>query len=134
NKFLGDGFMAIFGAPISDAEASAAAIDAALDIVARIAALVLEGKIPPTRIGIGLHAGKAVVGNIGSAHRKEYTVIGDVVNVASRIEALNKDLGSTILASEEVWSACKRTDIEATARDAIHIRGRAQPVRIWQLS
>lgn len=134
NKFLGDGFMAVFGAPIDDANASGAAVDAALDMVARIEDLVTEGKIPPTRVGIGLHAGKAVVGNIGSADRKEYTVIGDVVNVASRIESLNKELGATILASEEVWSACSRSDIVAKQHDAIHIRGRAEPVRIWQIA
>jgi adenylate cyclase len=134
NKFLGDGFMAIFGAPIAEGESCAAAVSAALDIVARIEALVARGTIPPTRVGIGLHAGKAVVGNIGSAQRKEYTVIGDVVNVAARIEALNKQLGSQVLASEEVWNASIRPDIQAIARDSIAIRGRAQPVRVWQLA
>jgi|GEM_PF-99904 len=133
NKFLGDGFMAIFGAPIAEQDSCTAAISAALEIVARIEQLVADGTIPPTRVGIGLHAGNAVVGNIGSAQRKEYTVIGDVVNVASRIEALNKQLGSSVLASEEVWSACNRSDIGATARDSIAIRGRGQPVRVWQL-
>lgn len=134
NKFLGDGFMAIFGAPIAEQESCSAAVSAALDIVTRIEQLVAEGKIPPTKVGIGLHAGSAVVGNIGSAQRKEYTVIGDVVNVASRIESLNKQLGSSVLASEEVWSACNRSDIEAIARDSIAIRGRTQPVRVWQLA
>ncbi|HVH41503.1 MAG TPA: adenylate/guanylate cyclase domain-containing protein [Labilithrix sp.] len=134
NKFLGDGFMAIFGAPIAEEESCTEAVSAALDIVARIDQLVADGKLPPTRVGIGLHAGKAVVGNIGSAQRKEYTVIGDVVNVASRIEALNKQLGSSVLASEEVWKACRRSDVNAVARESIAIRGRAQPVRIWQLA
>jgi adenylate cyclase len=133
NKFLGDGFMAIFGAPIAEGESGASAVSAALDIVARIDALVAEGKIPPTKVSIGLHSGPAVVGNIGSAQRKEYTVIGDVVNVASRIEALNRQFGSTVLASDEVWSVSGRTDVEAIARESITIRGRAQPIRIWQL-
>jgi adenylate cyclase len=134
NKFLGDGFMAIFGAPVAVGNSSAAAVDAALDIVARIDRLVAEGKLPPTKVGIGLHAGKAIVGNIGSAQRKEYTVIGDVVNVASRIEALNKELGSCILASEEVWTACGRADSDASPREEIAIRGRSQPVRVWQVA
>jgi len=135
NKFLGDGFMAIFGAPILDGgESCAEAVAAAIDIVARIEQLVADGKIPPTKVGIGIHAGKAVVGNIGSAQRKEYTVIGDVVNVASRIEALNKELGSSVLASEEVWAAAGRSDVRAIARDSIAIRGRTQPIRVWQLA
>jgi adenylate cyclase len=133
NKFLGDGFMAIFGAPIVEGNPRAAAVDAALDIVERIEKLVSAGKLPPTRVGIGLHAGSAVVGNIGSSERKEYTVIGDVVNVASRIEALNKQLGSTILASDEVWSACSRDDVDSVQRDEVAIRGRSNAVRVWEL-
>ncbi len=134
NKFLGDGFMAVFGAPTVEQDASGAAVDAALDIVQRIERLVAEGKIPPTKVGIGLHTGYAVVGNIGSAQRKEYTVIGDVVNVASRIEALNKELGTQILASDDTWQAAKRTSIDATPHDEIAIRGRKKPIRLWQLA
>jgi adenylate cyclase len=133
NKFLGDGFMAIFGAPIAEGESCGAAIKAALDIVQRIEALVAKGTIPPTRLGIGLHVGTAVVGNIGSAQRKEYTVIGDVVNVASRIETLNRQFDSQVLCSEEVWRAANLEDVTATPRDSIPIRGRVEPVRIWQL-
>lgn len=134
NKFLGDGFMAVFEAKRPDDEICGAAVDAALEIVARVEQLVADGKIAPTQVGIGLHAGKAVVGNIGSAQRKEYTVIGDVVNVAARIEALNKELGTRVLASEEVWLTCDRPEINAAARDAISIRGRQQKVHVWQLA
>jgi adenylate cyclase len=134
NKFLGDGYMAVFGAPIHEDNASRAGVDAALDIVERIEKLVAAGTIPPTKVGIGLHTGDAVVGNIGSAQRREYTVIGDVVNVASRIESLNKELHSSVLVSDETWSASGRDDVKAIAHDAIHVRGRQQPVRIWQLA
>ena len=134
NKFLGDGFMAVFGAPIAEENASDAAIGAALDMVARVEALVASGQIPPTTIGIGLHTGDAVVGNIGSPQRREYTVIGDVVNVASRIEALNKELGAQILVSDDTWTASGRTDADAKAHEAIVIRGRKQPIRVWQLA
>jgi adenylate cyclase len=133
NKFLGDGYMAVFGAPIPEDNASRAGVDAALDIIDRIERLVAAGTIPPTRLGIGLHTGDAVVGNIGSAQRREYTVIGDVVNVASRIEALNKELRSQVLVSDETWTATGRSDVSAIAHDAIQVRGRQQPVRIWQL-
>jgi len=134
NKFLGDGFMAVFGAPIASSDACGAAVDASVDIVERVERLVESGKIPPTRVGIALHTGSAVVGNIGSAERKEYTVIGDVVNVASRIEALNKELGSQILVSDEAWVAAARPDVQATPHEEIAIRGRKKPIRVWQLA
>ncbi len=133
NKFLGDGFMAVFGAPIADDNASRAAVEAAVDIVQRIADLVARGALPPTRVGIGLHTGAAVVGNIGSTQRKEYTVIGDVVNVASRIEALNKDLRSQILASDATWTQAGCSAIEAVVHEDVEIRGKKQRMRLWQI-
>ena len=140
NKFLGDGFMAVFGAPIAEGNACADAVAAGLDAIARVEALAAEGKIPPTRVGIGVHCGPAVVGNIGSARRKEYTVIGDVVNVASRVEALNKDMGSRMLVTEEVWKGSGVAASHGQAEDGpvsrqpLHIRGREMPVRIFQLA
>jgi adenylate cyclase len=140
NKFLGDGFMAVFGAPIADGNACAQAVAAGLDALARVDRLAADGKIPPTRLGVGIHCGPAVVGNIGSTHRKEYTVIGDVVNVASRVESLNKDLGSRLLVTEEVWRASGATtsqtdpDEAPLSREPLRIRGRESPVRIFQLA
>ena len=75
---------------------------AARQIMLELDQLIAAGEVFPTQIGIALHAGLAIVGNVGSADRKEYTVIGDVVNVAFRIEALNKEFGSTLLISEPV--------------------------------
>jgi adenylate cyclase len=134
NKFLGDGFMAVFGVGDEAAAACADAMAAGLEAIARVDALVAAGRIPPTRIGVGLHAGPAVVGNIGSAQRKEYTVIGDVVNVASRVEALNKELGSQMLVTEEVWRGARRKDEPPMPREPLRVRGRETPVRIFQLA
>jgi adenylate cyclase len=134
NKFLGDGFMAVFGAPIADTNPCTAAVEAGLEVLKRIDQLVRSGRVPPTRVGLGLHAGPAVVGNIGSARRKEYTVIGDVVNVASRVETLNKELGSRMLVTEEVWRAAGSVRATATAREPIRVRGRETPVKILQLA
>ena len=143
NKFLGDGFMAVFGVGHAGdaggggdagAEACSSAMAAGLEAIARVEALVGSGRIPSTRIGLGLHAGPAVVGNIGSVQRKEYTVIGDVVNVASRVEALNKELGSQMLVTEEVWRGARRTDQPTRPREPLRVRGRENPVHIFQLA
>jgi adenylate cyclase len=91
NKFLGDGLMAVFGAPMNDDEPCRHGLDAALEILARIESLNATGTIPPTKVGIGLHVGEVMTGSIGSLDRKEYTVIGDPVNVASRIEQATKE-------------------------------------------
>src|SRR5436305_7911217 len=69
NKFLGDGFMAVFGAPVDDGDDCRHATSAALAIVERVNALCARGDLPPTRIGIGLHSGEAVTGNVGSSRR-----------------------------------------------------------------
>jgi adenylate cyclase len=133
NKFLGDGCMAIFGAPLAEENPERDAIDAALEIVDHIDADVASGRMPPTRLGIGLHAGSVVIGNVGSPRRKEYTVIGDVVNLASRVEGLNKELGTRVLVTEEVWKAGGdgRT---ATEKPPLTVRGRKAPVRIYELA
>ena len=134
NKFLGDGLMAVFGAPANEENTCAAAVDTGLEVLARIEALASRARIPPTRVGLGLHAGPAIVGNIGSAKRKEYTVIGDVVNVASRVEAMNKELDSRMLVTEEVWQAAGKTNIEPIARDLLRIRGREAAVKVFRLA
>jgi adenylate cyclase len=134
NKFLGDGFMAVFGAPVAEGNPCTAAVEAGLDVLDRIDRLVQSGRIPPTRVGLGLHAGPAVVGNIGSARRKEYTVIGDVVNVASRVESLNKELGSRMLVTEEVWRAAGTGRAKPVVREPLRVRGRETPVKILQLA
>ncbi len=134
NKFLGDGFMAVFGVAEDAPAACEDAMSAGIDALRRVEHLVADGRIPPTRIGLGLHAGPAVVGNIGSARRKEYTVIGDVVNLASRVEALNRDLGSQMLVTEEVWRGSGKTEAPPRPREPLKVRGRERPVRIFQLA
>jgi adenylate cyclase len=134
NKFLGDGFMAVFGAPLSDGDDCRHAVDAGLEIIARLEERCRKGSLPPTRIGIGLHTGKAVIGNVGSMMRKEYTVIGDVVNVASRVEALNKEFDSQLLVTAQVWEASGKPMEAAIERPPIAIRGRKEPIQLYQLA
>jgi len=133
NKFLGDGFMAVFGAPLSTGGDVQNATTAALEIIERLAKEIEAGSIPPTRIGIGLHAGVAVTGHVGSLRgRKEYTIIGDVVNLASRIEQLNKEYASQLLVSEDVWKALEKPVGEQLG--TISVRGRDEPVKIYRLA
>jgi adenylate cyclase len=132
NKFLGDGFMACFGAPLSDGRDTANAVRAAIEIAAAVERLSAEGVIAPTRIGIGLHAGTAVTGSVGSDERREYTIIGDTVNLASRVEQLTKQYGATLLVTDAVWQNVK-ADYQGRQLDPVTVRGRDEPVAIWAL-
>jgi adenylate cyclase len=134
NKFLGDGFMAVFGAPLSDGHDCANALEAAREILARVHEEAELGTILPTTVGIGLHAGEAVTGSIGSTLRREYTVIGDVVNLAARIEKLNKRFDSQLLISEIVWQALDGGLKEAVPMGQVEVRGREQPIQIYQVA
>jgi adenylate cyclase len=134
NKFLGDGAMVIFGAPLREANPCRDAIAAALEILAKVEAEVAAGRLPPTRLGIGLHVGPVVLGNVGGRQRKEYTVIGDVVNVASRVESLNKELSSRLLITEEVRVAAGDEGLTVIERAPLTVRGRKAPVQIYELA
>jgi adenylate cyclase len=131
NKFLGDGFMAVFGAPLSTDSNCENAVHAAQQILDEVERSAASGEIPRTRVGLGLHAGPALVGNVGSAERREYTVIGDVVNVAFRIEQLNKELGSSLLISESVQQAL--SEPAPLSCEFIQVRGRRDSVGVFRL-
>ena len=132
NKFLGDGFLALFGAPLETPDAAHHAVAAAREMLVAMAHNN-EASAWPLRIGIGLHFGEVVAGNIGSQRRKEYTVIGDTVNLAARIEALNKDFNSQFLLSDVVRRAVGADCDDAISLGAVDIRGYDRPMAIWRL-
>lgn len=134
NQFLGDGFMATFGAPLGSDDDCRNALAAARDLVARVEELSASGRIPSTRIGIGMHAGEAVTGNIGSEHRKQYSITGNVVILASRIEQLNKVHGSQVLASAEVLRAGDGLSPGVVAIGPVQVKGHHQPIEIFRLA
>ena len=132
NKFLGDGFLALFGAPFEAEDPAHRAVAAGremLDAMERIN----DGASWPLRIGIGIHFGEVVAGNIGSPRRKEYTVIGDTVNFASRLEALNKEFGSQLLISAAVREALGEACSDAVSLGEVAVRGYDRPMTVWQL-
>jgi adenylate cyclase len=133
NKFLGDGFLAMFGAPIEDPAAAADAVAAGREMLRAIDEQN-AGNPWPIRIGIGIHIGDAVTGTVGSPRRKEYTVIGDTVNLAARLESLNKEVGSQFLVSDAVHAAAGGAIGDADSLGPLPVRGYERPVMVWRLA
>ncbi len=139
DKFMGDGLMAFWGAPEADTNHASHAIEAATEIVAAFRASNEKRRtagLKPLRLRMGLHTGRAVIGNIGGSDRHNYTVVGDVVNVASRLEQLGKELndGDDVIAC--VSADCRRAagDPPALVSAGSHeLRGRTEPISVFVL-
>ena len=129
NKFLGDGLMAIFGAPVVDEDHARNAYETGIAMVIAAQKLVQDGSYPELRIGVGIHCGEVVVGDIGGRGHREYTAIGDVVNVAARIEAMTKTLNVEMLVSEAVRSSAQVNNIDQSF-EGVTLRGRTVPVML----
>jgi adenylate cyclase len=132
NKFLGDGFLALFGAPLATPDAARHAVAAAREM---LVAMDCDNAVSawPLRIGIGIHFGEVVAGNIGSPRRKEYTVIGDTVNFAARLETLNKEFDSQLLISDAVHDALGEAGGDAVSLGEVAIKGYDRPMAVWKL-
>ena len=135
NDFVGDAVMAVFGAPVADAEHAWHAVQSARDMDRALEALNRRwdaAGLPRLRMGIGIHTGAVFAGNVGGRDRIKYTVIGDPVNVASRVEGLNKELGTTILITEETLAA---VGDRVRARDCgpQAVKGRVEKVRVFEV-
>lgn len=135
NKFIGDAVMAIFGEPIQDKNHAVNAVKCAYEMLLQVQKLQSkwadEGK-PKIEIGIGINTGEAFVGNIGTENRLEYTVIGDMVNLASRIESFNKVYKTSFLISESTYQKV-RNIADVIKISEVSIRGKAKKTNIYEI-
>lgn len=132
DKYIGDGLMAYFNAPVGQADHAERAIRCALEMRQGLAALNTErawSGSKELRMGIGIHTGRAIVGDIGAPHRREFTAIGDAVNVAARIEELTKDLGHEVLISATT-AAQLPEGVPLTEVAVRTVRGSSHPLQL----
>jgi adenylate cyclase len=133
DKYIGDCIMAMWGAPLDNAQHARNAVACALDMADALQGFKRElgAEHLEFDVGIGLHSGPAVVGLIGSEKRREYTAIGDTVNLASRIEGLTKDAKRRILVSKDTAELCGEA-FEFVSCGTFPVKGRAQPVELFE--
>ena len=135
DKYIGDAIMAFWGAPIDDPDQADHAVAASLSMLKKLKKLNEEFEkegLSPINIGIGLYSGPAVVGNMGSELRLNYTAMGDTVNVASRLEGLNKEFKTQIIVGESTKNAVKAS-YNWRSLGSVQVKGRAEPVSIYTI-
>ncbi|OQW92299.1 MAG: adenylate/guanylate cyclase domain-containing protein [Beggiatoa sp. IS2] len=133
DKYMGDAIMAFWGAPLPDPPHARHALDACMAMLARLEEMQSEFAArgwPPIKIGMGLNTGIMSVGNMGSKFRMAYTVLGDAVNLGSRLEGLTKQYGVQIIASETTKAAAP--DYAYRELDRVRVKGKDQPVAIFE--
>ena len=133
NQILGDGIMAVFGAPVQNSTHTFDAVKAGYALIGKINELNELKKIPPTTVGIGVHTGNVVAGNIGNNSRKQYSLTGSTVNIASRIEQLNKKYNSQFLISEAVKTGIRHTGYPVTYLEDVSLKGIENTMKIYKL-
>ncbi len=134
DKFTGDGFLAIFGAPLPQEDHALRACCAALDMQEALEAVRARwaGEVAPIEVGIGINSGPMLIGNMGSPQRLTYTVIGDEAHLGARLEVANKDFRTRILISGATFAQVQGK-IAARELDLVQFRGLEQPVRVFEL-
>jgi adenylate cyclase len=137
-SYVGDGIMAVFGAPLDQPDHRDRALATAREMVARLERfndrMREQGRATGFRMGIGINSGYAMCGNVGSERRLEYTVIGDTTNTASRIEGMTKGSGFSVFVAESTRAGLTEEHGDLQFVDELGIRGRSAKVRIWALS
>jgi adenylate cyclase len=133
DKYIGDAIMVVFGAPVPKSDDATRAVRAAVrmrEALVRLNERLVARGTPIIRTGIGIHSGEVVAGNIGSERRMEYTVIGDAVNVASRLEGVTKELGADIVVSDATRQLVGDA-VPMRYLDSINVKGRDQAIAVY---
>lgn len=133
DKYMGDAIMAFWGAPVPDPDHPRNALLAAMEMIAKLDSLQAHFKSrgwPPIKVGVGLNTGDMTVGNMGSEFRLAYTVMGDAVNLGSRLESLTKNYGVDIMVSE--FTSARVPDFAFRELDCVRVKGKDKPVRIYE--
>ncbi len=135
DKYIGDAIMGVFGSPVPLPDHSWRAVQTALEMRSNLAefnARRLAENKQPIRIGVGIHSGEAISGNIGHYRRMEFTVIGDDVNLGSRLEGTSKMYGCDIVISDNTYQPCSDR-VLVRELDIVRVKGRIQPVKLYEL-
>jgi adenylate cyclase len=132
DKFVGDALMAVFGVPLPLPQAATRAVQCALAMQRHLKEMQAAGRTAIQGMRIGINTGEAIVGNIGSHKRMDFTVVGDVVNVAARLQELAKEVEADTLISESTFTALEG-EFEAVPEPAVVLRGRKEPTKIYRL-
>jgi len=136
DKYLGDGLMACFGGPVPTDNPARDAVEAALEMIhalnEKVNPKLKESGLPQLKVGIGIHLGAVVMGNFGSESRMDYTLIGDAVNVASRVQDQTKEFGWALLVTRETLDAAG-DDFDSELLGERQVKGREQPVTLFKV-
>jgi adenylate cyclase len=133
DKYVGDMVMAFWGAPLDDPDHRTHAVQAALKMLAKVEELkplFKEKGLPEVNIGVGINSGMMSVGDMGSTYRRSYTVLGDAVNLGSRLEGITKAYGVKLLIGEQTHAGLK--DILCRQVDKVQVKGKEEPICIYQ--
>ncbi|MBM4301030.1 MAG: hypothetical protein FJ121_05800 [Deltaproteobacteria bacterium] len=133
DKFVGDALMAVFGVPLPLPQAANHAVECALAMQRHLRQMQAAGQTPIQGMRIGINTGEAIVGNIGSNKRMDFTVVGDAVNVAARLQELAKEVEADTLISEATFRALEG-QFKATPESAVVLRGRQEPTIAYRLN
>lgn len=134
-QYVGDEIMAVWGAPTNQPDHAARAVRTAvamLEALGELHATWRKQNLPTFDIGIGIHSGPAVVANVGARKRPQYSIIGDTVNTASRLEGLNKELGTRVLISNATY-ALTRELIDARPLEPVRVKGKSEPLQVYEV-